>query len=156
MSHAGVFRTLAVVVAATSLASCTQSFDLANVAGYKEPTPPFTINITCGAKVSVALTGANGAPAWLVKLKKNDKFAWEVPPNVTIDSIKAKPGQDPLPIDPDGPQGGQGGNPYKSKVKDQDYGSNGKNYPYDIFTTCNPGGGAPPLPLQLDPEMIVH
>jgi hypothetical protein len=155
MSHAGVFRALAVVAAATSLASCNQSLDLANVAGYDEPTPPFTINITCGTKVSVAFTGANGAPAWLVKLKKNDTFSWEVPTNVTIDSIRPKAGQDSLPTNPDGPQGGQPGAPYKSKVKDQDYG-NGKDYRYNIFTTCNPGGGGQPLPVLLDPEMIVR
>jgi len=156
MSHAGVFRTIAAVVAATSLVSCSeQSLDLANVAGYEEPTPPFALNITCGANITVAFTGANGAPAWLAHLKKKDTLSWAVPANITIDSIKPKAGQDPLPTDPDGSQGGQPGVPYKSKVKDQDFG-NGKNYRYNIFTRCNPGNSGPLVPVQIDPEMIIR
>jgi hypothetical protein len=137
------------LVVAGSLMSCNQG---ETVEGFADPEGPIHINLTCGPVISIGLADANGNPAWTYKVKKNDPISWEVPPTVTIDSIRGKTPADSLPLDPDGPQGGQPGTPYKSKVKNS--AKDDKDYHYNIFASCNPGPNA--QRFRIDPEMIVR
>ena len=102
---------------------------------------------------SIGLADSSGVPAWIVKKNKNELVTWAVPPNVTIDSIKSKTAADTLPLDPAGSQGGSAGTSFNSKVKNSNKPST--DYRYNIFATCNPGGGKPVLRLKIDPEMII-
>jgi hypothetical protein len=135
---------------AASLVSCRRR---ETVEGYADPVGPIHINFSCGAPITIGLADANGTPAWTFKTKKKDPISWEVPTNVTINSITAKTSADPLPLDPDGPQGGAPGVPFKSKVKDSNKPE--KDYLYKIEATCHTTTGAD-VRLVLDPEMIVR
>jgi hypothetical protein len=153
MSHAGTHRTLALIVAAASLVSCKSWWGGdQQIIGYAEPVGPIHVNFTCVGVPSISLADANGTPAWTVRAKKKDPISWQVPANVTIDSIVSKD-TIPLPLDPAGPQGGGPGIGYSSKVKDSN--KPPTDYHYNIFATCNPGGSAPVLRLKIDPEMII-
>jgi hypothetical protein len=121
------------------------------VAGYAAAVSPIHVNFTCDAVPSVSLADANGRPAWIIRVKKNDPIAWEVTPSVTIDSIVSKDSI-PLPLNPNGAQGGGPGTPYRSRVKNSNNPS--RDYKYNIFATCNTGAQAP-LKLRIDPEMII-
>jgi hypothetical protein len=108
--------------------------------------------------VSIGLFDArpNGKPAWAVRRNPNSLITWKVAPNVTINSIEAKPGSDPLPIDVDpNEHGGQPGVPFKAKVK-SDAGDPGnpstKTYDYLIDVTLT----GPDIRLVIDPEFIVN
>jgi len=148
MSHAGAYRTLAAVLAAASLVSCKKV-----IVNFADPVGPIHVNFTCVGTPSISLADASGNPAWTYRTKKKDPISWVVGPAVTIDSIVSKD-TIPLPLDPAGPQGGQPGLPYDSKVKDSNKPTT--DYHYNIFASCNPGGGAPVLQLKIDPEMIVR
>lgn len=152
MSRSGACRTLATVLVAASLLSCKPRRD-ETVVGYADPVGPIHINFSCGDPISIGLADAAGTPAWTVKTKKKDPISWEVPANVTINSIMGKLPTDPLPLDPDGPQGGTPGVSFKSKVKDSNKPTT--EYHYKIDVTCHPVTG-PDVRLVLDPEMIVR
>jgi len=104
-------------------------------------------------------TQPGGQPAWAIRRHPNSKIAWTVPQDVTINSIKAKSGSDPLPIDvdPNAP-GGQPGVPFKAKVK-HDAGDPGdpstKTYYYLIDVTYKAGTPSE-IRLMIDPEMIIN
>jgi hypothetical protein len=174
MSRTDVYRALAAIVAVASLVSCNSKVGDQNVSpnqaagpsqalggypgvvGYADAVGPIHINFTCDTTPpsipSLSLADANGNPAWTVKAKKKDPISWEVPANVTIDSIVSK-NAIPLPLDSAGPQGGGPGIPYSSKVKDSN--KPPTDYHYNIFAKCNPTDGAPVLRLKIDPEMII-
>jgi hypothetical protein len=111
--------------------------------------------------VSIGLVDAqpNGKPAWAVRRHPNSLITWNVAQDVTINSIEAKPGTDPLPIDVDPYEhGGQPGVPFKAKVR-SDAGNPGststKTYDYHLDVTCTPVTG-PGIRLVIDPEFIVN
>jgi hypothetical protein len=120
------------------------------------------IDFSCdNNEVSIGLfdTQPGGAPAWAVRRHPNNKIAWTVPQNVTINSITAKSGSDPLPLDVDSHEhGGAPGVPFKAKVK-SNAGNPGnpstKTYYYHIDVTCQPATG-PEIRLVIDPEFIVN
>ncbi|HTK46691.1 MAG TPA: hypothetical protein VL328_01775 [Gemmatimonadaceae bacterium] len=156
MSRAGVPRTvaaLAVLAAATSLVSC--NFNKDSVALVETLAPDVNtvhIDFSCGATTSIGLTDGSGNSAWAVVRHPNNSIQWVVPLDVTINSIAGKTEALPITHNPGDPQGGSPGTPFKGKVKG---GANG-TYHYVITASCDPGGGAPPLNLSIDPEMIVR
>ena len=154
MSHAGACRTLAMLVVATSLA-CNPSSPNNNVAvlGSPQSVSPIHVNFTCGAIDSLALVDANGTPAWTFITKKNDTISWVVPSNVTINSITGKTAADTLPLVSNGPQGGQPGVSFDSKVQNSN--KSETKYHYNIDATCHPQTGSD-VHLLIDPEMIVR
>jgi hypothetical protein len=107
-------------------------------------------------------TQPGGPPAWAVRRHPNDKIAWTVPQDVTINAIKAKPGTDPLPIDVDPIEhGGSPGVSFKAMVR-SDAGNPGgpgnpstKTYDYLIDVTYKPAHGSA-IGLMIDPEFIVN
>jgi hypothetical protein len=154
MSHAGGFRTVvAVVVVASVVVSCNGGLH-AQFDALVPDTDEVHINFSCGATNSIALADKNGGPAWSFQRKPNESITWVVPQAVTITSIASRPGDPPFPIGQGAgdPHGGSPGTPFKGKVKG---GANG-TYHYIITASCDPGGGAPPLNLSIDPEMIVR
>jgi hypothetical protein len=155
MSHAGAFRTLVAVVAVASLGSCKKLRGNQEIAGFPKPVGPIHINFTCaaGAVPAIGLADSLGISAWQYETKKKDSISWVVPPNVAINSIVAKP-SGTLPLDPPGPGVGQQGGAFKSKVKDSN--KPDTSYNYNIEATCNPGLGAQPVHLLIDPVMIVR
>lgn len=114
---------------------------------------PITINFTCNGGVNtIGLTDAANHQAWSVSANKGEAIRWRVPPNVTINSIKPKPGGT-LPVVTNGQQGGNDGDDYNGTV-DNGAGS-GAHYPYAIDVTCKPSGGGTPVKLVIDPDMII-
>jgi hypothetical protein len=136
-----------------SLMSCTEGDVQARFDEIAPSADSVRIRFSCGAVDSIALTDPSGAPAWAVTRRRNSPISWVVPPNVTINSIVGKTAADTLPLDPDGPQGGAPGAPFKSKVKGN---AREKTYHYLIDATCRPASGPPDRRMVIDPEMIVR
>ena len=148
MSRTVMSRALLAAMAAVLLVSCNRFFG-GRVAGDR-PTSPMLLQLTChGGLDSIALTGANGVPAWVFEPKRNDDVEWRTVANVTIDSIVSKPRQDPLPLDPPLRPGG----PFRSKVKGN--ADRHKHFYYSIFATCRPTSG-PAVRMMIDPDMIIR
>jgi len=153
MSHAGVSRTLIVLVAATSLVSCGQEAQ-SPAQNPPDPTGPIQIKFTCDGGNAIGLTDRAGVPAWSISQDKNTDISWEVAPNVTINSIAAKTPANPLPIDVDpNEHGGSGGKKYKAKIKNIP-GTDKHYYQYSIDVTCHSQTGFD-LRLVIDPQFIV-
>jgi hypothetical protein len=159
MSRAGVSPALIALVAVASLAalvSCTGGDEEALLDAVAPSVDSVRVNFSCGtvdsiAVDSIALATPSGIPAWSVRRKPNNPITWVVPANVTINSILGKTPVDTLPLDPDGPQGGAAGTPFKSKIKAH---AASKTYHYLIDATCQPASG-PARRLVIDPEMII-
>jgi hypothetical protein len=159
MSRAGVSRALVVLVCVASLAtlvSCTGGDEEALFDAVAPSVDSVRVNFSCGtvdsiAVDSIALATLSGDPAWSIRRKPNNPITWVVPANVTINSIAGRTPVDTLPLDPDGPQGGAAGAPFKSKVKAH---AASKTYHYLIDATCQPASG-PARRLVIDPEMII-
>jgi hypothetical protein len=154
MSRAGVSRAWVALVAMASLAalvSCTEGDVEAAFDAIAPSVDSVRVNFSCGAVDSIALTTPSGDPAWSVTRKPNNPITWVVPANVTINSILGKTPADTLPLDPDGPQGGAAGTPFKSKVKAH---AATKTYHYVIDATCQSASG--PRRLVIDPELILR
>ena len=153
MSHAGVSRTLVVLVAAASLVSCNYSEYKRRNNALVELAPSegsIHINFSCTGVASVALEDSVGHTAWVVRRNRNDLIRWVVPPNVTINSITG-PG---FPADTAavvGPQGGAPGVAYNAKVSP--HASHGR-YHYVIDATCR-STPTDSIRLLIDPEFIV-
>ena len=150
MSRAGLYGSLVAAVAAGLVGYCSGTSRAAPQANAKSPV---TIEFTCDEGVSKIGLTANGQPGWLVETVQK-KLRWDVPGNVTIDSITAKSGD--LPVEPESRgEGGRPGNPYKAKVK-QGVEPGDTKYPYAIALTCQPPQSGQPVKLIIDPEMIVR
>ncbi len=152
MSHAGAFRTLAVLVVAVSLVACSGDDD-DRIAGHTDPSGPVHINFSCGDTLSIGLADGSGNPAWTFSTKKKDTVSWVVPANVAINSILPKTAADTLPLDSAGTQGHAPGVAFISKVKDSNKPTT--DYHYKIDATCHPATG-PDVRLLIDPDMIVR
>jgi hypothetical protein len=154
MSRAGVSRALVALVTVSLLASCTKETEEGDRALIEEVVPSVDsvlIKFTCDTVLSIALTTPSGGPAWSVRRQRNNPISWVVPGNVTINSIVGKTSADTLPLDPDGPQGGTVGAPFKSKVKAN---AQEKAYNYSIDASCTASGNT--TRLLIDPEFIVR
>jgi hypothetical protein len=158
MSHAGVSRTLVVLVAAASLASCDyQDYKRRNDALVELAPSAGSIHIkfSCTGADTLALEDSVGHTAWVVRRNKADLIRWVVDSNVTINSI-AGPNfpVDTLPIDTvavAGPHGHAPGVPYNAKVSPN--ASNGRHH-YVIDATCH-STPTDSTRLLIDPEFIV-
>jgi len=153
MSHAGAFRTLALLAVAASLLSCNPSSPNLTVAVSPKSASPIHVNFACDSVASIGLVDANGKSAWVFTADKKDTVSWVVPGNVTINSITGKTPADTLPLDPNGAQGGQPGVSVDSKVRDSN--KQETTYRYNILATCHPATG-PDVHLLIDPDMIVR
>lgn len=167
MSHAGVFRALAAIVAIVGVASLSSCFgDKTNIANVNQSVPatlealaPDTdtvhVNFACGTVDSLSLTAGSGS-GWAVQRHPNQPITWAVGPAVAINAIAGK--TEALPIDTilGDPHGHTPGTPYKAKVKNNPGVPPGqqKIFPYTIDLTCHPGQ-PDSVRLLLDPEFIV-
>jgi hypothetical protein len=185
MFHAGVIRTFAALGAVASLASlvsCSvgdqniqpnqqiQANQQTLIEALVPDVATVYVNFSCDADnvIGVAVdANVNGKGAWAVMRHPNQPISWVVAQNVTINSIAAKAGADPLPIDVDPNQhGGAPGVPYKATVKSNANPAPGpgpgpnppdKIFPYAIGVTCKPAAAAKPaIHLVIDPEFIVR
>lgn len=153
MSHAGVSRTLVVLVAAASLASCNYQDYKRDHDALVELAPSagsIHIKFSCTGVDTLALEDSVGHTAWVVRRSPNDSIRWVVPPTVTINSI-AGPS---FPVDTvgvAGPHGHAPGVPYNAKVSPN--ASNGR-YHYVIDATCH-STPTDSTRLLIDPEFIV-
>jgi len=153
MSRARACRTLATIIAATSLVSCTWKTShrlLQEVAPYAGQ---IHINLSCNGADSLALVDSAGHPAWAITRKPKDDITWRVPSNVRINSIGARSPGIHLPLDSVGTQGRTNGLAYQSRVKE---GTPPEHYHYVIDVTCSPTNGNPDVHLLIDPEMIIR
>src|SRR6478752_4276795 len=90
MSHAGVSRTVVVLVAAASLGSCYKEAHEA-LQELAPSTGSIHVNFSCSGVRSLALEDSVGHTAWVVRRNPNDLITWVVPPTVTINSIAWQP-----------------------------------------------------------------
>jgi hypothetical protein len=150
MSHAGVSRTLVVLVAAASLASCTYKrrndalVELAPAAG------SIHVNFSCTGVPSLALEDSVGHTAWVVRRNPDELIRWVVPPTVTINSITGPS----FPVDTAAVPGTRGGAPgvsYNAKVVPS---APDGRYHYVIDVTCH-STPTDSSRLLIDPEFIV-
>ena len=148
---------VAALAAATSLVSCNFNKDSVALVDVLVPdVPTVKINFSCvGGASSIGLTDAQGNSAWAIRRHPNQPITWQVPPDVTINSIAGKTEALPIVHDPGDPQGGSLGTPYKGKVKsDTAFAASQKTFNYAINVTCHPGQ-PDSVRLVLDPEFIV-
>jgi hypothetical protein len=142
------------LVGVALLASCTKEAaedDRALLEAVVPSVDSVLVKFSCDTVISIALTTPSGGPAWSVRRQRNNPISWVVPGNVTINSIVGKTSADSLPLDPDGPQGGTAGAPFKSKVKGN---AQEKGYNYLIDASCTASGNT--TRLLIDPEFIVR
>jgi len=139
-------------VAAALLMSCGREKEASRSRLPYSAAGPININFTCGVggASTVGLVGADGTPAWAVERNPDSSIVWLVAANVTINSIRSKDGN-PLPLDPDGDQGGRPGTAYRSKVRRD---AQAAEYRYAIDVTCQPSSGQP-VRLVIDPSLFV-
>lgn len=115
-----------------------------------------SIDVSCqNNDISIGLTDGNapGKPAWAVRRHPNKSITWDVPQNVTIESIKGKTVPLPIDVDPNN-QGGTPGKPFKATVQANPPGGATTTYDYLIELTFKMGGQT--TRLVLDPEFIVN
>ena len=149
MSHAGVSRTLAVLVAAASLASCYKE-DHDTLVELAPSVGSIHVNFSCIGVDSLALEDSVGHPAWVVMRNPGDTIRWVVPPTVTINSI----GGPNFPVDTDsvaGPHGHAPGLPYNARVNPN--ATKGRRH-YVIDVTCH-STPTDSTRLLIDPEFIL-
>src|SRR5207237_378771 len=104
MSRAGACRTLATIVAAMSLMSCTWKTShhlLQEVAPY---TGKIYVNFSCSGVDSLALVDSAGRLAWAVTRKPDDDISWVPSTGVTINDVGAPSTVAHLPLDSAGTQ----------------------------------------------------